>query len=57
MITFSRRHNQTREIYAEVARIDDELKDDGHIVDLNSVPLGSVHSGTRKKFIGTTTMH
>lgn len=37
----------TREIYDEVARIDDELKEDGHIVDINSVPLGSVHSGIR----------
>jgi hypothetical protein len=36
-----------REIYEEITRIDDELKQDGHIVDINSVPVGSVHSGNK----------
>ncbi|CAF0811441.1 unnamed protein product [Adineta ricciae] len=39
-----RRHSQTDEIYKEVACIDDELEKDGHMVDNNSVPSGSVHS-------------
>ncbi len=40
-----------REIYDEVARIDDELKQDGHIVDTNSVPLGSIHSGKNMNLV------
>ncbi len=45
--TFSRRHVRKREIYDEVTRIDHELQQDGHIVDVNSVPSGSVHSGKK----------
>ncbi len=48
---FSRRHGQMREIYDEVVRIDDELKQDGHIIDINSVTIGSVHSGKEINFI------
>ncbi len=40
-----------REIYEEITRIDDELKRDGHIVDINSVPVGSVHSGKKTSVI------
>jgi hypothetical protein len=40
-----------REIYDEVTRIDEELKQDGHIVDINSVPIGSVHSGKKTNVI------
>jgi len=40
-----------REIYDEIVRIDDELKQDGHIIDINSVPIGSVHSGKKINFI------
>lgn len=42
----SRHHDRTREIYEEVARIDEELQRDGHVVDSNATPTGSVHSGT-----------
>lgn len=49
--TLSRRHGYMHEIYDEVSRIDDELKEDGHIVDINSVPIGSVHSGKKNNFI------